>query len=138
MQLREAGRKLFYPLLRLGSAYNGVAKAWPMSTGVVTTVVKTSAADYFAQKVRRRVVGHLPFPTVGPNYGFSHLLQLAMACYAFINADILHVSCCFAELHAVALTEPHALAVSWLHAAPNMTQRGDVRTCGCMCSLTGD
>jgi len=33
------------------TAYNETAKKWPMSTGVVTTVIKTSGADMFAQKV---------------------------------------------------------------------------------------
>jgi hypothetical protein len=42
------------PLCAAGRAYNNVAVAYPMRTGIVTTVVKTSAADLFAQKVRRR------------------------------------------------------------------------------------
>ena len=33
-------------------SYNEVAQRYPFETGVVTTVVKTSAADLFAQKVR--------------------------------------------------------------------------------------
>lgn len=32
-------------------SYNEVAQRYPFETGVVTTVVKTSAADLFAQKV---------------------------------------------------------------------------------------
>ena len=39
------------PLCAAGRAYNNVAVAYPMRTGIVTTVVKTSAADLFAQKV---------------------------------------------------------------------------------------
>lgn len=34
-------------------SYNEVAQRYPFETGVVTTVVKTSAADLFAQKVGR-------------------------------------------------------------------------------------
>lgn len=45
-------RKLFInPLLQLGRSYNATAQKYPMGTGVVTTVVKTSAADLFAQMV---------------------------------------------------------------------------------------
>ena len=40
------------PLFAAGRAYNEVAIAHPMRTGIITTVVKTSAADLFAQKVR--------------------------------------------------------------------------------------
>ena len=36
-------------------SYNEVAQKYPFETGVVTTVVKTSAADLFAQKVGTRV-----------------------------------------------------------------------------------
>ncbi|PNW87251.1 hypothetical protein CHLRE_02g115150v5 [Chlamydomonas reinhardtii] len=39
------------PFVKVGTAYNNVAVKAPMLTGVVTTVVKTSAADLFAQKV---------------------------------------------------------------------------------------
>lgn len=39
------------PLMSAGRAYNSTAEKYPMLTGVVTTVVKTSAADLFAQKV---------------------------------------------------------------------------------------
>lgn len=49
--LARLGRALVQPLKRAGQAYNETAKKYPMSTGVVTTVVKTSAADAFAQFV---------------------------------------------------------------------------------------
>jgi hypothetical protein len=39
------------PILAVGRSYNDVAQRHPFATGVVTTVVKTSAADLFAQKV---------------------------------------------------------------------------------------
>lgn len=41
------------PFVKVGTAYNNVAVKAPMLTGVVTTVVKTSAADLFAQKASR-------------------------------------------------------------------------------------
>lgn len=41
------------PFLAFGRAYNAKAQASPFLVGTVTTVVKTSAADLFAQKVRR-------------------------------------------------------------------------------------
>lgn len=39
------------PAVYVGRSYNEVAQRYPFGTGVVTTVVKTSAADVFAQKV---------------------------------------------------------------------------------------
>lgn len=53
-QLRLFGRALFSPLLRLGRSYDEVAKKWPQATALVTTTLKTSAADAFAQLVRWR------------------------------------------------------------------------------------
>ena len=41
-----------HPFLTAGRSYNSTAQKYPFATGVVTTVVKTSAADMFAQKVR--------------------------------------------------------------------------------------
>lgn len=38
------------PFLSIGRGYNKVAQKHPFATGVVTTVVKTSAADLFAQR----------------------------------------------------------------------------------------
>jgi hypothetical protein len=43
------------PFLAFGRTYNAHAQRRPMATGLVTTVVKTSAADLFAQKVRSRM-----------------------------------------------------------------------------------
>lgn len=42
------------PLLRFGRLYVDTAEKHPAATGIVTTVVKTSAADLFAQKVLER------------------------------------------------------------------------------------
>ena len=42
---------VFAPVIFLGSAYGNVAKASPFLTGFVTTGLKTTAADAFAQKV---------------------------------------------------------------------------------------
>ena len=39
------------PFFALARAYNATAEKRPLSTGLITTVAKTSAADYFAQKV---------------------------------------------------------------------------------------
>jgi hypothetical protein len=36
-------------------AYNELAQKHPFETGIGTTVIKTSLADLFAQKVRQRV-----------------------------------------------------------------------------------
>ncbi len=58
-RLAQAGRLLRAPFLAIGSNYNNVAKQYPMATGVVTTVIKTSAADMFAQKVPVCLLGHV-------------------------------------------------------------------------------
>lgn len=65
-RLRHAFNIIKYPLVTVGRSYNEVAQRYPFSTGVVTTVVKTSAADLFAQKVpyvckARHVPGALPW-----------------------------------------------------------------------------
>jgi hypothetical protein len=52
MVVRQAFNLLKAPLMAAGRAYNATAQRYPMYTGVVTTVAKTSAADLFAQKVR--------------------------------------------------------------------------------------
>jgi hypothetical protein len=44
-------RQVGIALKRLGSGYNRLAEQYPQTTAIVTTVVKTSAADAFAQKV---------------------------------------------------------------------------------------
>ncbi|KAF6260930.1 hypothetical protein COO60DRAFT_1504019 [Scenedesmus sp. NREL 46B-D3] len=49
--LKRAFNAVKYPIVATGRAYNEVAQRYPFGTGVVTTVVKTSAADLFAQKV---------------------------------------------------------------------------------------
>lgn len=48
--LAKLGRTLRLPFVTVGLAYNAKALKHPFWTGVVTTVVKTSAADCFAQK----------------------------------------------------------------------------------------
>jgi hypothetical protein len=40
------------PFLSVARAYNSTAQKRPLSTGLITTLLKTSAADCFAQKVR--------------------------------------------------------------------------------------
>lgn len=50
--LRQLFNAIKYPLVTVGRSYNEVAQKYPFQTGVITTVVKTSAADMFAQKVR--------------------------------------------------------------------------------------
>eukprot|EP00775_Hariotina_reticulata_P003648 gene3648-3909_t len=49
--LRQLFNAIKYPLVTVGRSYNEVAQKYPFQTGVITTVVKTSAADMFAQKV---------------------------------------------------------------------------------------
>lgn len=49
--LRRLASAIKAPIMGLGRAYNNTAIKWPMATGVVTTLVKTSGADLFAQKV---------------------------------------------------------------------------------------
>jgi hypothetical protein len=39
------------PFFNAGRAYNQAAQKSPATTGIVTTLLKTSAADWFAQKV---------------------------------------------------------------------------------------
>jgi hypothetical protein len=46
----QVGRTLLSPFISLGSWYNKTAQGAPFLTGIVTTGVKTSAADIFAQK----------------------------------------------------------------------------------------
>lgn len=49
--LVRAGRTLAAPFVSVCSWYNSAAKAHPVITGVVTSGVKTTVADMFAQKV---------------------------------------------------------------------------------------
>lgn len=79
--LGKAGRTLFAPLIHVGSWYNTAAKANPMVTGVITSGLKTSAADIFAQKVleKREEIDwrrHLTFTAFGYCYlgGFQYWL----------------------------------------------------------------
>jgi protein Mpv17 len=51
---RSAAALLKAPFLAFGRSYNAAAQRRPMATGLVTTVVKTSAADLFAQKASIR------------------------------------------------------------------------------------
>ncbi|EFN50495.1 hypothetical protein CHLNCDRAFT_141161, partial [Chlorella variabilis] len=50
-QLAQLGRTLLAPFASVAGWYNRTAQLHPLSTGVVTTGLKTSAADIFAQKV---------------------------------------------------------------------------------------
>ena len=51
--LLQLGRTLLSPLTGSARWYNRTAEAHPFTTGVITTGLKTSAADFFAQKVGR-------------------------------------------------------------------------------------
>ena len=73
-QIAAAGRLLLSPFTSSARWYNEVAKAHPLSTGVLTTGFKTSAADVFAQKVVERKddfdwTRHAVFCT----FGFAYL-----------------------------------------------------------------
>ncbi|GMH39183.1 hypothetical protein BSKO_07081 [Bryopsis sp. KO-2023] len=50
----RAGRTLVSPVVNFCSWYNASAKAHPVITGVITSGVKTTVADIFAQKVLER------------------------------------------------------------------------------------
>lgn len=50
-QLAQAGRLLLSPFTSVAGWYNRTAQANPFTVGVITTGLKTSAADVFAQKV---------------------------------------------------------------------------------------
>lgn len=51
-QLATAGRLLIAPFAGVARWYNRTAQSHPFTVGVITTGLKTSAADVFAQKVR--------------------------------------------------------------------------------------
>lgn len=51
-QLANAGRLLLAPFAGVAKWYNRTAQSHPFTVGVITTGLKTSAADVFAQKVR--------------------------------------------------------------------------------------
>ena len=63
-QLAAAGRMLLSPFTGMASWYNRTAQSHPFTVGVVTTGLKTSAADVFAQKVRRAAACALPASAV--------------------------------------------------------------------------
>ena len=50
----KGARVVFAPLIAFGGAYGSMAKAYPFTTGFITTGFKTTAADAFAQKVIER------------------------------------------------------------------------------------
>ena len=53
-QLAALGRTLLSPFTGAASWYNRTAERAPFATGFVTTGLKTSVADLFAQKVVER------------------------------------------------------------------------------------
>lgn len=80
-QVAALGRLVLSPFTSMASWYNATALAHPVTTGVVTTGLKTSAADLFAQKVveRREEMDwarHAVFCTFGFAYlgGFQYYL----------------------------------------------------------------
>ncbi|KAF5841127.1 hypothetical protein DUNSADRAFT_14302 [Dunaliella salina] len=54
MALRQLGRALAKPFVSIGLHYDAIARKKPLTTGIATTVIKTSAADLIAQKVVER------------------------------------------------------------------------------------
>ncbi|PRW44428.1 peroxisomal membrane family [Chlorella sorokiniana] len=50
-QIAAAARKLISPFASVASWYNRTAQSHPLTVGVITSGLKTSAADVFAQKV---------------------------------------------------------------------------------------
>lgn len=73
-QIVAVGRSLLSPFAGVAQWYNTTAKAHPFTTGIVTTGLKTSAADLFAQKViegRKEIdwTRHAVFCT----FGFAYL-----------------------------------------------------------------
>lgn len=62
--LQKAASALSSPFVQAGQAYARAASRRPFIVGVVTTGIKTSAADMFAQTVR-------PPPTLLPPRGLS-------------------------------------------------------------------
>lgn len=76
MSLRRLVAGLVDPLKTAAFKYNDMAQRHPMATGILTTALKTSAADLFAQKVGRRALhmaiagvyeGWCPGPTPPPS-----------------------------------------------------------------------
>jgi hypothetical protein len=51
MSLVRAGKVLLSPFTGVAHWYGSIAQKYPLATGIVTTGLKTSAADAFAQKV---------------------------------------------------------------------------------------
>ncbi len=49
--VKRTARVVFYPLIAVGSGYSAMAAQAPFTTGFITTGVKTTAADLFAQLV---------------------------------------------------------------------------------------
>jgi hypothetical protein len=52
MSIRKAGEMVMRPFFKLGTAYAEAAAKRPFMVGCITTGLKTSAADLFAQMVR--------------------------------------------------------------------------------------
>lgn len=52
-QALQLGRLALTPFKGVAGWYNRIAQKSPLMTGLITTGLKTSAADAFAQKVRR-------------------------------------------------------------------------------------
>ena len=53
MAVVRAGKLLVQPVTGFAAWYTRTAKARPFMTGLITSGVKTSVADMFAQKVRK-------------------------------------------------------------------------------------
>jgi protein Mpv17 len=76
--LRQLFNAIKYPLVTVGRSYNEVAQKYPFQTGVITTVVKTSAADMFAQKVMQH----------------KHVVAVSQAANDLVSQQPHMASCC--------------------------------------------
>lgn len=72
-QLLAVGRTLLSPLTGTARWYNRTAEKHPFTTGVITTGLKTSAADFFAQKVGRRRAESFLSPDAAHLWGSGRL-----------------------------------------------------------------
>jgi len=73
-QVAAAGRMILAPFVGVASWYNSTAKSHPLATGIITSGLKTSAADLFAQKViEGKEKGDWTRHAVFCTFGFAYL-----------------------------------------------------------------
>lgn len=90
------GRSLASPIISFGSWYNSAAKARPVVTGVITSGLKTCAADLFAQKLlekkedvdwkRNAVYGIFGFAYLGGFQYWLYNVKFVQWCSSITNA----------------------------------------------------